>query len=75
MISEIYEDQEPEIGVGSMGSIDEVAEELSDLQLLDKGTKRLQASFWRMSGSWWRIWRGFTIPTRVLSDVFSVFAT
>ena len=47
-ISEIYEDQqEPEIGVGSMGSIDEVAEELSDLQLLDKSTKQLQASFWR----------------------------
>ena len=30
-----------------MPSIDEVAEELSDLQLLDKSTKQLQASFWR----------------------------
>ena len=30
-----------------MQSIDEVAEELSDLQLLDKCTKQLQASFWR----------------------------
>ena len=30
-----------------MPSFDEVAEELSDLQLLDKSTKQLQASFWR----------------------------
>ena len=45
-ISEIYEDQ-PASGIGTMPSIDEVAEELSDLQLLDKSTKQLQASFWR----------------------------
>ena len=30
-----------------MPSIDEVMEELSDLQLLEKSTKQLQASFWR----------------------------
>jgi len=30
-----------------MSSIDEVMEELSDLQLLEKSTKQLQASFWR----------------------------
>jgi hypothetical protein len=30
-----------------MRSIDEVAEELSDLQLLDRSTKKQQASFWR----------------------------
>lgn len=30
-----------------MPSIDEVAEELSDLQMLEKCTKQLQASFWR----------------------------
>lgn len=45
-ISEIYEDQPEEEGV-LMPSIDEVAEELLDLQLLDKSTKKLQASFWR----------------------------
>ena len=28
-------------------TIDEVAEELSDLQLLEKSTKQLQAGFWR----------------------------
>ena len=41
-ISEIYEDN-----LGTMRSIDELVEEISDLQLLDKSTKRLQASFWR----------------------------
>ena len=30
-----------------MRSIDEVVEEVEDLQLLDRSTKRLQASFWR----------------------------
>ena len=45
-ISEITEDQ-PETEMGMMPSIDEVMEELSDLQLLEKSTKQLQASFWR----------------------------
>jgi len=44
-ISEIAEDQ-PEVGM-PMPSIDEVVEEMSDLQLLEKSTKQLQASFWR----------------------------
>lgn len=43
-ISEIYEDERE---IGGMTSIDAVAEELSDLELLDKSTKQLQASFWR----------------------------
>ena len=30
-----------------MPPIDELVEEISDLQLLDKSAKRLQASFWR----------------------------
>ena len=30
-----------------MPSIDEVMEDLSDLQFLEKSTKKLQASFWR----------------------------
>ena len=45
-ISEITED----LAGGAtppMPSIDEVAEEMSDLQLLEKSTKQLQASFWR----------------------------
>jgi hypothetical protein len=33
--------------MGTMPSIDEIAKELSDLQMLDKSTKKLQASFWR----------------------------
>ena len=45
-ISEVDDDQ-PEVGTGMMPSIDEVMEELSDLQLLEKSTKQLQASFWR----------------------------
>lgn len=44
-ISEITEDR---LEVGTlMPSIDEVVEEISDLQLLEKSTKQLQASFWR----------------------------
>jgi len=46
-ISEITGDQ-PEVLVSTpLPTIDEVVEELSDLQLLEKSTKRLQASFWR----------------------------
>ena len=45
-ISEVDDDQ-PDVGTGMMPSIDEVMEELSDLQLLEKSTKQLQASFWR----------------------------
>jgi hypothetical protein len=41
-ISEVVDDQ-PE----TMSRIDEVTEELSDLQLLEKSMKQLQASFWR----------------------------
>jgi len=44
-ISEITEDQLED--VTPMPSIDELVEEMSDLQLLEKSTKRLQASFWR----------------------------
>ena len=43
-ISEIDEQQ---LEAGMLPSIDEVTEELSDLQLLEKSTKDLQASFWR----------------------------
>lgn len=45
-ISEVTEDK-LEMATATMPSIDEVVEELSDLQLLEKSTKRLQASFWR----------------------------
>lgn len=45
-IFEVNEDQ-PEAGTGNMPSIDEVMEDLSDLQFLEKSTKKLQASFWR----------------------------
>lgn len=44
--SEVDEDQQ-EMGIGTTPSIDEVMEELSDLQLLEKSAKQLQASFWR----------------------------
>ena len=43
-ISEINEET---LEAGALPSIDEVTEELSDLQLLEKSTKDLQASFWR----------------------------
>lgn len=49
-ISEIHDDSqpvEPEPTMPAMPSIDEVAEEMSDLQLLDRSTKQCQASFWR----------------------------
>jgi hypothetical protein len=42
-ISEIREDQLDTL----MPSMEAVAEEMSDLQLLDKSSKRLQESFWR----------------------------
>ena len=45
-ISEITEEQ-LETEAATLPSIDGVMEELSDLQLLEKSTKQLQASFWR----------------------------
>lgn len=45
-ISEFREDQ-TETGIGTMPSIDEVAEELSDVKMLDKCIEQLKASFWR----------------------------
>ena len=43
MISEVYDD----LVLERMPAIDEVEEVMSDLQILEKSSKKLQMSFWR----------------------------